>query len=339
MNATIKQMINIPKGRMEELEKRSRTEDKFFGLVQSSGVWDEDYKEGRISGSYAWKSVRGELGESDEKQSDSKKVKEESQEVSFVVESFYPAPNSESKLTILVKHPSKASHECIIVNGVPCASILPNETSTSIVVIDELSGCILQSRAFSSWTLIGSFIDTVPDGRVVALTGNGIGNIAHETTIKHLQRVGGLLNSTESLLGPLLFVGQVGYNPKWTTVINTTDTTKTVRVTIQLNTTSILQRKLRSEKNTTPATISARLPETIMSLKTQIAANEFQKRVAFEAFMNQSDLNSIIVGYVSMFARNVLLLSSQSHFPFHFLVIYMYVGIADNTTGSPCLFD
>ena len=40
-------MNGIGKGRLEELEKRGKEEEKFFGMVQSSGVWDEEYREGR----------------------------------------------------------------------------------------------------------------------------------------------------------------------------------------------------------------------------------------------------------------------------------------------------
>ena len=47
MGAALKQMSNIAKGRLEELEKREKAEEKYFGFVQSSGVWDVEYREGR----------------------------------------------------------------------------------------------------------------------------------------------------------------------------------------------------------------------------------------------------------------------------------------------------
>lgn len=296
MNSTIMQMSNVAKSRLEELERRGRVEDKFFGLVQSSGVWDNDYKEGRISGSYAWKSVRGELG--NQKKSDDNESKEETnEEASFVVESFYPAPHRSGVLSIFVQHPSMSSHECIIVNGVPCAAILAS--GTSIVVVDELSGCILQCRAFSCWSSVGAFVDTVPDGRIIAIASNISSVDVDQTTAKYLQRVGGLVNDTKPSPDPLMFIGQIGYYPKWSTCVNTTDVTKSVNVTIQLDNSSSLATKLRSERNTTPAVVLTRLPETVMPLKTQMGASEYQKRVAFEAFMKQdNDAKSAVVGYV-----------------------------------------
>lgn len=301
MNATVKSMSNAPKGRIEELEKREKSEEKFFGLVQSSGVWDVDYKEGRISGSHSWKSVRGELGDAkkgDVKVDDSKE-EEKTQEALLLVESFYPAPHRQSTLSIRVQHPSKYSNECIVVNDVPCAATLSN--GTSIVVIDELSGCILQSRAFSSWPSVGLFVDTVPDGRIIVIASNSNSATMNQSTTKYLQRVGGLMDDSKPSSDPLMFVGQVGYNPKWTSCVNSSDPTKTVNVSVQLHITSTLQLKLRSENNTAPATIFSRLPESIMPLKTQIAASEYQKRVAFEAYMKQqTDSNSAVVGYVSI---------------------------------------
>lgn len=47
IGAALRQMNNIGKGRLEELEKRGKAEETFFGMVQSSGVWDVDYREGR----------------------------------------------------------------------------------------------------------------------------------------------------------------------------------------------------------------------------------------------------------------------------------------------------
>lgn len=47
MSGALRQMNSIGKGRLDELEKRAKAEDKFFGMVQSSGVWDVEYREGR----------------------------------------------------------------------------------------------------------------------------------------------------------------------------------------------------------------------------------------------------------------------------------------------------
>lgn len=47
MSGALQQRNPISKGRLEEIEKRETAEKKFFGVVQSSGVWDVDYREGR----------------------------------------------------------------------------------------------------------------------------------------------------------------------------------------------------------------------------------------------------------------------------------------------------
>lgn len=47
LGRSLSQMNNIGKSRLEELEKRTKAEGKYFSLVQSSGVWDVEYREGR----------------------------------------------------------------------------------------------------------------------------------------------------------------------------------------------------------------------------------------------------------------------------------------------------
>ena len=154
LSGALRQVNNIGKGRRDELDKRNEAEQKFFGMVLSSGVWDVDYREGRISSSLTWKAARKELG--DGKKESKKKTKEENNEDdgahSFFVESFLP--NIRSTLVTIVVQPPTQSHiptqttsshlECITVNKVPCAVTL--SYGVSIVIIDEVSGCILQSK-------------------------------------------------------------------------------------------------------------------------------------------------------------------------------------------------
>ena len=47
ISSTLRHTNYIGKGRLEELDKRGKAEEKFFVTVQSSGVWDVDYREGR----------------------------------------------------------------------------------------------------------------------------------------------------------------------------------------------------------------------------------------------------------------------------------------------------
>ena len=47
LGRSLSQTNTSGKSRLDELEKRSKAEGKYFSLVQSSGVWDVEYREGR----------------------------------------------------------------------------------------------------------------------------------------------------------------------------------------------------------------------------------------------------------------------------------------------------
>jgi len=326
MNAALRQMNKIGKGRLEELDKRGKAEEKFFGMVQSSGVWDVEYREGRISGSLAWKSARNELGDGQsKKEGEEGKDSEKEDSQTFLIESFYPSSGN-SELTIVVQPPTissipspapKAYPECIIVCGVPCAVGTTNGIST--VIIDEASGCILQSKAFSQWSSAGSFLDSVPDGRIVAICclREGKEFSIDDSTSRILGRLGGFnINAATSLAERFFsFVGQLNYHPKWSTNLGTSDSQQLIKVSIQLNITSPPNARLRSEANAVPATVSTRLPESIMPLKTQLAASDYQKRVAFNAYMGKDTKNTSVIGYTTRQEAPVYLIDNTS-FPF-----------------------
>mmetsp|Transcript_22090 Transcript_22090/g.48034 ORF Transcript_22090/g.48034 Transcript_22090/m.48034 type:complete len:968 (-) Transcript_22090:25-2928(-) len=335
MSGALGQMNSIKKGRLEELEKRGKAEEKFFGMVQSSGVWDAEYREGRISGSLAWKAARYELGDNKEKR-EGEEGKDDEQEFmhSFFVESFYPS-SRHNDLTIVVQPqmpssvPSatpKANPACVTVGGVPCAATLTN--GISVVVVDEESGCILQSKAFSQLSSAGTFLDTVPDGRIVAVccyreeeqdaaTKDNKNKTIDASTSRNLSRLGGfnIDAASTSTSHCFLFVGQMHYYPHWATSLETSDNLQSIKVTLQLKTSSPPKARLRSEINTVPAVVSTRLPESIMPLKTQLTASNFQKRVAFNAYMENGSNNSSVIGYTTRPDAPVYLIDNQS-FPF-----------------------
>ncbi len=344
-NLTIRQQQsgNIPKARLEELDARMKMESAFFGKVAASGVWDSDYNEGRISGSFAWRAARNELGETssashdNEKEVDAKNSRKEAEEAktseSFLVESFYPSSRHED-LVIRVRPPSdemlaKTPRECIRVSGVPCAATLPN--GVSIVVVDELSGCLLQSRAYFSWSGAWSFLATVPAGRIVAISSNAVGKDSAEVASDVAGTIGGLNldfnasksseseNSESDFVSPLftLFVGQIGYYPKWSTCIQTCDENESIQLSIQLNLSNLPKVLLRSERNTVPAIVLARLPEQNMPLKTQIEATNYQKRLAFNAYMENlpTSAKTYVVGYTTKPGAPIYLIGNDA-FPF-----------------------
>jgi len=315
MSSTVKQMSNIGKGRLDELEKRAKAEEKFFGMVQSSGVWDTEYKEGRISGSFMWKAARSELGEQTAHSANETKAKrdEEVPEIhSYVVESFNPSPHQQNEVVIVVR--PDAGRKGIVVNGVPCAATLTKGVNgVSAVTVDELSGCILQSCAFVSWSAAATYLDSVPDGRIVALRAvfDGAIDSIDNVTAEYLGRLGGVDANDKTM-----FIGQIGFNPTWAMCLNADDGTKAIKVSIQIDTTPSVKIKLRSEHDTTPTIVATRLPESIMPLKTQLVASAYQKRVAFEAFMEKkSDTSLSIVGYTTRPEAPVYLIDREA-FPF-----------------------
>ncbi|KAL9184428.1 hypothetical protein ACHAXT_002514 [Thalassiosira profunda] len=323
IDGAVRQMSGAGKGRLEELEKRAKAEEAFFGMVQSSGVWDVDYREGRISGSHAWKAARQELGDNARNKGGGEE-KEDGGEIvqSFFVESFYPSTHHDN-LTIVVRPPEPSnipltapkSPECITISGVPCATTVSN--GVSVVVVDEASGCILQSKAFSQRASAGSFLDTVPHGRIVAICSmSEEKEKASNTTASHFGRLGGFnIDGTTSTECFGLFVGQVNHHPKWATSLNTSDSNQAIKVSLQLGISSPPKVKLRTENNTCPAIVATRLPESIMPLKTQMAASNFQKRVAFNAYMAKESQNASVVGYTTRPDAPIYLIDNQS-FPF-----------------------
>jgi nucleoredoxin len=320
---------NAAKGRVEELDKRGKMEEKFFITVQSSGVWDSDYREGRISGSLAWKTARRELGEngnnitstSEEKKDNADGDKSSKEATSFWVESFLPSPKND--LTIAVRPKvDEGKTWSIQVNGVPCAASLRN--GVSVVIVDDLSGCILQSSAFVDWGSVASFLDTVPDGRIVALCSsveenendNGVNNIDCPKSAK-FGRLGGfdydkVSTSPKDIVS---FIGRLAFHPTWS-LLHVSAESSSLEVSIQLDkSTAPTALKLRSEKNTVPAVVFTRLPDYIMPLNTQLLASNYQKRVAFEAYMKKDPNSFSIVGYTTRSEAPVYLIQNSA-FPF-----------------------
>ena len=283
-----------------------------------------------VSGSLAWKAGRHELGDGSNSKEEGDEAEEQENAQSFFVESFYPSSRSK-KVVILVQPPAptivpptapRAHPECITVSGVPCAATVPN--GISIVVIDEISGCILQSVAFSKWSSVAAFLDSIPDGRIVAICcvrdatdeeGKTSSDIAAPNKF---DRLGGFdIDSAASSSNTFyFFVGQLGFHPKWATNLETLDSKESIEVSLQLDNSSQPTLRLRSEVNTVPANITTRLPESVMPLPTQLAANNFQKRVAFEAFMlEKGPVSSSVVGYTTRPGAPVYLMDNKS-FPF-----------------------
>lgn len=348
---------SLPSKQLDELDRRLRAEQTFFMdtqrraalLLSANGNGWEDhqsYKEGRISGSLAWRAARGELGSDTHEPLPPNTPKHATNDDSnnttsakfFHVETFHPTPHGADTVSILVKSFSnivrnndtmqcQRRRDCIVVSGVPCAAINAakdeNMDSISVVIVDECTGTILQSRTFLHWSKMASFLHTVPNGRVVAICGSRNNTNISITTKRRLSRLGGFVlkaeddsssaDSVKTANTMLLYIGQLNYHPGWATyqcikepisdsMINVEPAA--IRVTFSLPgappfLSSVLPNdvetmpasgvalKLHVERNTIPRRILMRLPEQIMPLKTQLLSNASQKRRAFHAFLQE----------------------------------------------------
>jgi thiol-disulfide isomerase/thioredoxin len=287
---------------------------------------------GTVSGSLAWKTARLELGDN-KKKPDGEGEDDSTIEIthSFFIESFYPP--SHSGLEIVVRPPrsssvpsaaTKSHPECITVSGVPCAATLRH--GISVVVVDEQSGCILQSKAFSRWSSTGAFLDEVPDGRIIALCcireeqqekSTNKGDCSDDSTRNNFRRLGGFniddpYSTNERYF---LFAGQLNFHPKWAVGICTSDNEQSIIVSLQIDPSLQQKTRLRSEINVVPAVVSTRLPDAVMPLKTQLSSSNYEKRVAFNKFMENDAHSSSIVGYTTRLEAPIYLIDKHS-FPF-----------------------
>ena len=252
---------------------------------------------------------------------------------SFFMESFYPP--SHHDLIIVAQPPppssvplvaSKTYLKCISVNGVACAAT--PAVGISVVIVDETTSCILHSKSFSSWVAVGTFLDCIHSGRIVAICGilggeNSIDRTLdiknNDATTNYFRRLGGF-NTDESIASSerfVLFVGQMNFHPDWATSICTSDSGQAIKVTLRRNNSSHLKVRLRPEINAVPAAVYSRLPDAFMSLQTQLAASDAQKRAAFNMFVEADGRKNLsIAGYTTKNGAPIYLIDDKSSYPF-----------------------
>lgn len=335
INSSLSSNSSLSKARQDELDRRASEEKKFFHLAQQSGTWQGNvYTEGRISGSLAWRAARDELGEDGgEPRSgdfEGRGAREPETGKFFHVESFHPRPSgrdSSNMLSITVTMASLLSsaflpcRDAIVVSGVPCAVGRPK--SISVVIVEQQSSCILQSRSFSNWNSTAEFLHTVPDGRIAAIHADISDDIALEASVQNmLSRLGGFdVSALSDKVGNgeecrLICIGQMNFLPSWA-ICRLSTCQLAVNVTIQLPPPNLTS-KLSVERDTAPLRVSCRLPEEIMPLRTQLVASETQKRSGFLKFMEdntESHKMDQYSGYATRDGAPVYLLSATA-FPF-----------------------
>lgn len=297
LNASLRANGKVSKSRIDELDRRDRLERYFFDKTKYLNEWEKDeYSEGRISGSLSWRVSRREYSTTQKNISkhDEKDVLDSSQYLHE--ESFHPDPFG-SNVSVCVKVPlspaQNSFHNCINVSNIGCGIGFPE--CTSVVVIDEVSGCILQSRVFCNLLDASNFLKTIPDGRVIALCSC----LTHkEDCMKHIEdnmcRIGGfnlkVNQKNQDTDNYLLFIGQINFCPDWAICRNGRAGT-TICVALEINCKEEFGNlKLKKKDFTIPRCISMRIPEDIMPLTIQLSANESQKRAAFQKFIEKEKM-------------------------------------------------
>jgi len=309
LNQELKQ--NLSKSALEELDRRRRLEDAELQLFKQSTDWtpQEKYGRGRISGSLAWKQSRQEAGKSNVgKPKDTEKSKSEEKErqvAGFEVEAF--SPPLSTRLSLQVRPKPLGRHDGIIVAGTACA--VGEANTVSLVVVDEkYLGSILQSRSFLSWTDAKDFVNRLPSERIVIMNGKCEDDAKAKSL--EMERLGGWKSEDVSKKG-VAFIGQVDAHPDWT-FCSTLDACPPEGYEVELQINSARPAlKLRTERWTLPTAIAGRLPEKAMPVKTQLLANDEQKRLAFSAFM-QSNAGKYS-GYTTKSGSPIYLLNASSY--------------------------
>ena len=304
INNTLRQEL-APKVR-DQVEKNCAVEIESLHKQRQLSEWESDYAKGRISGSLEWKLSRNEAGSTTS--GDKGKTEPPSH---FVVESFLPSDNAVS--SIAVQPTPRSRHEAILVSRAPCAVDEPN--SLSVVVVDQNHPhCILQARSFSLLQDFGDFVDTLPDHRIVAVHGalpNHTG--ASEETKSKIARLGGF---DETLVRTgVMFLGHVGARPDWAHCASLSDATEVYAIELPSSGDSgnAVELKLRTHRNTKPARVVGRVPESIMPLQTQLLADYPQKRQAFLSLMEAKRSNLSYSGYTTKPGSPIYLLGANAY--------------------------
>eukprot|EP00934_Nitzschia_sp_Nitz4_P008147 Nitzschia sp. Nitz4//scaffold374_size14026//5689//8782//NITZ4_008959-RA/size14026-augustus-gene-0.11-mRNA-1//1//CDS//3329549623//8137//frame0 len=269
---------NLSATAVEELNRWQALEQADLARLQQAMAWTpaETYGRGRISGSTVWKQSRNEGGDPSSKQEESN----DADVASFEVEAFSP-PLPSGELSLQVHPHAMTRHGRIVVGGTACA--IGEANSISLVVVDEVHlGCVLQSKALSSWEAVQEFVNHIPSHRIILMVGKVEPSEAASDDV-FLSRLGGW-QAEGVVTNGVAFIGQVDLNPDWAYCASVSTCTGGYEVVLPVSIPSE-QMKLRTERCTAPQRISGRLPEDVMPIKTQLLASEHQKRLAFGSLL------------------------------------------------------
>lgn len=317
----------LSKSRIEELDRREKIERKNLNDTLKYDTWDSTaYHEGRISGSMAWKILRGEAGTIEFNGSNSANTNSSPIPTKmYYIECFHPVPYNSHQCEIVLSAPKSPIEDsfvdCISVMGIPCGSGYPN--TISIVVVDEMYSCILQSKVFSNWKDASKFLCNLPDQRIIALFSDL--SVSRDDVDYVEQNVSRLCSFDTSVLVDidnqyLFYTGQVNRNTDWETFQNAS-CGSAIRVCIDIKTDKLLTGlKLQRTVGSVPRKVCFRLPDMFMTLESQLKASENDKRIAFDHFIEYEakkpeDTINQYIGFVTKDNSPVYILTKEA-FPF-----------------------
>ena len=260
--------------RINELHRRKSVEKEFFEINQTIPWSDDGMSEGRISGSLSWKLSRGEAGDLTKQVKNHEEKKNDGEVV--LLEPFlvtFPGKDMHIDMTIISDDKINSSNikGAISINGITCSL---DEKGLNVVIVDGQNGCVLQRGVFQCWNSFQIFIDRIPSGRLVFLS--SVGNYFHSSGAEKagLKRLFKLTPTNNTFV----YAGQIGAKPDWCTIDNESLSLKL------LLSSDFNNLKLESRENTFPAGVITKIPESFMSLESQVAADEIEKeKVAREA--------------------------------------------------------
>jgi len=328
-----------------DLERRLAEEQKLLDYYRDNATeWDgtNGYNRGRISGSLTWKLSRQEAGRMNggnssatENGNDDKNKADLQKQFpgSFRVESFFPtgddallrrhhtegSDNYYPTVSITVRPYPKSRYDGIVVSGTPCSvgTADNDDAALSVAVVDEeYLGCVLQSRCFRSAAEFADFVDTVPTYRIVAVQGSlppSGSEIDDSLKTRISKRLCGF--NCDYLREGVLFLGQVRAEPDWAFCGSFKSTPRgygVVQAAAANGTRPQKELRLATRRNTRPASIVGRLPETVMPLATQLLASHEQKRTAFLSYLKQIGYGAVS-GYATKKNAPVYLLGSSAY--------------------------
>jgi len=313
---------HAPKSRISFLERRVEEENFYFQRIASSNTWDDtDYNVGRLSGSLAWRLAREEIKERNDTCLDASKSTAPSANF-YHVNQFFPTPHGANKVIVVVNTPPSTDcltfPSCLVISGVSCGAGIPG--TTSVALIHENNGCILDLCLFETLSDTRAFLEHVPPGRIVVICSDiakqDFTDSDEDINSYFFEGINISAIKSETVKQFFVYVGQFHHNPDWT-VCQYMDPGDSVGVEIETSFTDRQSLQLMTEDETIPNRIHMRLPDKFLSLNAQLVASENDKKAAFLQFIQNEEVSKKFsyIGYTTKIGAPVYVITTDG-FPF-----------------------